>query len=85
MEIDHTWIERRMSFTRANCRIMREELLQIIYSQPDPENPSERPPGKMTIVEAARTVMMLDLALLKAEIKMGLIKKPVGDIVKEIH
>jgi hypothetical protein len=36
-------------------------------------------------VEAAKTVVMLDLALLKAEIETGIYKKPIEVLAKEIR
>ena len=43
------------------------------------------PPLAPDRVEAAKSVAMLDLALLKAEIECGLYKKPIEVLAKEIH
>lgn len=57
-----------MAFTRENYRMVREKLMEITYWDKD-AHPGERPPQKRDVVEAAKSVAMLDLALLKAEIE----------------
>jgi hypothetical protein len=82
MEIDRARIEERMNFTRENYRMVREKLIEIMYWDKY-AHPGERPPQKRDIVEAAKSVAMLDLALLKAEIETGMYKKPIAEIAKE--
>ena len=36
-------------------------------------------------VEAAKALVMLDLALFKAELETGMFKKPVEELAREIH
>jgi hypothetical protein len=87
MELDRTKIEERIQFTRENYRMMRERLLKIIYWQPDPEVAIEwqRPPKNEDVIDAAKSLVLLDLALFKAELEVGMYKKPLADIAKEIH
>lgn len=84
VEVDRAKIEERMAFTRENYRMVREKLMEIMYWKTD-EHPGERPPQKRDVVEAAKSVAMLDLALLKAEIECGLYKKPIELLAKEVH
>jgi hypothetical protein len=37
------------------------------------------------VVEATKTIAMLDLALLKAEIETGMYKKPIEVLAREVH
>ena len=60
-----------MAFTRENYRMVREKLMEITYWD-KVAHPGERPPQKRDVVEAAKSVAMLDLALLKAEIETGM-------------
>ena len=71
VEIDRAQIEQRMAFTRENYRMVREKLMEITYWD-KVAHPGERPPQKRDVVEAAKSVAMLDLALLKAEIETGM-------------
>jgi hypothetical protein len=84
VDIDRAQIEQRMAFSRENYRMMREELLKIVYWSPENHNGMARPAAKDR-VEAAKSVVMLDLALLNAEIANGMCKKPVEALAKEIH
>jgi hypothetical protein len=86
IEMDRTRIEERMNFTRENYRMMRERLVKVIYWQPDygSELP-QRPPLNKDVIEAAKNVVMMDLALLQAEIANGMYKKPVAQLVKEFQ
>ncbi len=81
-EIDSAKIEPRLAFTRENYRMMREELLKIVYWQPGDEGVKPLAKDK---VEAAKSVVMLDLAILQAEAAAGMYKKPVELLAKEIH
>jgi len=80
IEADRTQIEERMNFTRENYRMMRDRMLKIIYWQ---EGDSPRPPANKDIIEAAKNVVMMDLALLSAEIANGMYKKPIDALAKE--
>jgi hypothetical protein len=84
VELDRAQIEDRMKFTRENYRMMRERLLEIIYWKPDLESElPQRPPINRDVIEAAKNLVMMDLALLSAEIANGMYKKPIEAIVKE--
>ncbi len=65
IEADRTQIEDRMNFTRENCRMMRDRMLKTIYWQP---GDSAKPPANKDVIEAAKNVVKMDLALLSAEI-----------------
>jgi hypothetical protein len=43
-----------------------------------------KPPLNKDVIEAAKNVVMMDLALLQAEIANGMYKKPIDAIAKEI-
>jgi hypothetical protein len=82
VEIDRTRIEQRMAFTRENYRLMREELLKIVYWKVGDPIPQPLARDK---VEAAKNVVMLDLAILNAEAAAGMYKKPIEALAKEIR
>jgi hypothetical protein len=87
-EIDHAKIEPRLAFSRENYRLMREELLKIVYWKPgdnEGANGIARPAAKDR-VEAAKSVVMLDLAVLNAEIANGIYRKSPEELAKStIH
>jgi hypothetical protein len=84
IEIDRTQIEDRMNFTRENYRMIRERLLKIVYWNPLDNSGDERP-WASEVIDAAKTIVMLDFTLLKAEIETGMYKKPVEPLVREIR
>jgi hypothetical protein len=75
VESDRMQIEQRINITRENYRISRDALLEIIHS---------RVPSKDR-VEAAKALVMLDLAVFKAELETGTFKKPVEVLAKEFQ
>ena len=83
IEMDRTRIEDRMNFTRENYRMMPEELLKIVYWNPETAPVGVPKPLARDRIEAAKNVVMIDLALLSAEIANGMYKKPIEAIVKE--
>lgn len=42
-------------------------------------------PWHSEVTDAAKTIVMLDLAILKAEIENGMYKKPIEVLAKEVH
>jgi hypothetical protein len=70
VQADRTKIEHRLNFTRENYRMIRERLMKIVYWQPT--DTSTRPPLNRDVNEAAKNIVMMDLALLNAEIAAGL-------------
>jgi hypothetical protein len=85
IQADRTQIEERMNFTRENYRMMREELLKIVYWTPDNAVPGVPKPLAKDRIEAAKNVVMMDLALLSAEIANGMYRKPIDAIAKEFQ
>jgi hypothetical protein len=85
VEADRTQIEQRMQFTRENYRMMRERLLKIVYWTKETAQDGMKAPLPMDITDAAKTVVMLDLALLKAEIETGMYKKPMEALIDAIR
>jgi hypothetical protein len=85
IEADGSKIEDRMNFTRENYRMMREELLKIVYWLPDNAPEGSSKPRAADRIEAAKNVVMMDLTLLNAEIANGMYKKPIGDIAKQFQ
>jgi hypothetical protein len=81
-EIDTAKIEPRLAELRENYRVMREALLKIVYWQEGDPPPKPLARDK---VEAAKSVVMMDLALLQAEAAAGLYRKPVEEMAKTIH
>jgi hypothetical protein len=79
---NRTQIEERMNFTRENYRMMREELLKIVYWK---DGDAGSRPRAQDRIEAAKNVVMMDLALLSAEIANGMYKKPIEAIAKEFR
>jgi hypothetical protein len=79
---DRTQIEERMNFTRENYRMMREELLKIVYWK---DGDAGSRPRVQDRIEAAKNVVILDLALLSAEITNGMYKKPVDALAREFR
>jgi hypothetical protein len=85
IEIDRAQIEPRLAFTRENYRLMREELLKIVYWSPETAPEGDRKPPARDRVEAAKAVVMLDLAILNAEAAAGMYKRPIADIAKQFQ
>lgn len=75
VESDRMQIEDRMNITRANHRISRSALLEIINSGVPARDR----------VEAAKALVMLDLAVFKAELETGMFKKPIEVLAKEFQ
>jgi hypothetical protein len=84
-DIDRATIEPRLAELRENYRVMREELLKIVYWNPETATPGLPKPLARDRVEAAKSVVMLDLAVLNAEAAAGMFKKPVDQLVKEFQ
>jgi hypothetical protein len=84
-EIDTVKIEPRLAASRENYRLVRERLADIVFWQPDPENPAERRPSNKDVIEAAKNMVMMDLALLSAEMAAGIYKRPIEEIAKTFH
>lgn len=61
--------------------MMREKLIEIIYWKPGDEGVTPLARDK---VEAAKNVVMLDLAILNVEAAAGMYKKPIDVLAKEI-
>jgi hypothetical protein len=82
IEADRTKLEERMQFTRENYRMMREALLKVVYWKEEDGPPR---PLMRDKVEAAKNVVMLDLAILNAEAAAGMYKKPIEAIAREFR
>jgi hypothetical protein len=74
-----------MNFTRENYRMMREELLKIVYWSPANAEEGSGKPRAQDRIEAANNVVMTDLALLNAEITNGMYKMPVEVMAREFR
>jgi hypothetical protein len=82
IQADRTQIEERMNFTRENYRMMRERLLKILYWKPEDGGKS---PANRDVNEAAKNIVMMDLAILQAEAAAGMYKKPIDVLAREVH
>src|SRR5579862_4414616 len=85
VEVDRAQIEPRLAQLRENYRLMREELLKIVYWTPENGTPGVPKPLAKDRVEAAKSVVMLDLAILNAEAAAGMYKKPIEELAKQVH
>jgi hypothetical protein len=85
-EIDTAKIEPRLAELRENYRVMRDALLKIVYWNPETDDMAGMPkPLARDRVEAAKSVVMLDLAILNAEAAAGMYKKPIEVIAREFR
>jgi hypothetical protein len=84
-DVDRATIAPRLAELRENYRLMREELLKIVYWNPETAPQGVPKPLARDRVEAAKSVVMLDLAVLNAEAAAGMFKKPVDQLVKEFQ
>jgi hypothetical protein len=66
---------------------MRNRLfwVGVIAASSMPQTPGVPKPLARDRVEAAKSVVMLDLAILNAEAAAGMYKKPIELIAKEVH
>jgi hypothetical protein len=62
---------------------MRERLLKIIYWQP-PEAIEDLRDFNKDVIEAAKNLVMMDLAILQVEIVTGMYKKPIETMAREV-
>jgi hypothetical protein len=85
VEMDRAKIEDRLTTTRENYRIVREQLMKVMLWTPDNALPGMPKPLARDRVEAAKSIVMLDLAILSAEIANGVYKKPIETMAREIH
>lgn len=51
----------------------------------EPDHPGEKRPANRDVNEAAKNIVMMDLAILQAEAAAGMYKKPVEALAREIH
>ena len=65
--------------------MMRAELLKIVYWSAETAPEGERKPAARDRIEAAKNVVMMDLALLAAEAAAGMYKKPISEIAREFQ
>ena len=84
VEVDRTQIEQRLSAIRENYRAVSEPLRDIIYWNPD-DHPGERKPAKKDVIEAVKTLVMLDIAVFNAETAHGLYKKTPQELANVVH
>lgn len=86
LEADHMKVEDRLTKLRETYRVGRERLMQVLFWTP--ESASMRgikPPLPMDIIEAAKALVVLDIAVLNAELANGLYRKPIEEIAKQLH
>src|SRR5271155_3887678 len=84
-DVDRATIAPRLAELRENYRLMREELLKIVYWNPETATQGVPKPLARDRVEAAKSVITLDLAVLDAEAAAGMFKNPVDHLVKEFQ
>ena len=74
MEVSRSKITKRLGEIRETHRLGRERLLRIIYWSPENALPGIRPPSSVAIIEAVKALVMLDLAIMNAEVANGVYK-----------
>lgn len=84
IEADRTKLEERLVSIRQTHRIARQKLMQILYWDDNPI-PGLKTPLPMDVAEAAKNLVMLDIAVLNAEVANGKYKKPIDALVKEFQ
>ena len=84
-DVDRATIEPRLAELRENYRLMREELLKIVYWNPETATPGLPKPLARDRVDAAKSVVMLDLAVLNAGAAAGMFKEPFDQLLKEFQ
>jgi hypothetical protein len=72
-----------MNFTVENYRTIRDELPKIVYWNPETAQAGVIKPLARGRIDAAKNVVMMDLALLSGEIVHGMRRKPMETIVEE--
>jgi hypothetical protein len=82
IEADRTKLDERLQFTRENYRMMRERLMRIVWWK---EEYGGKPPLNRDVNEAAKNIVMMDLAILQAEAAAGMYKKPLEVLAREVH
>jgi hypothetical protein len=80
--MDTAKIEPRLASVRENYRLMRERLLKIVYWKTEDGG---KPPANRDVNEAAKNIVMMDLAILQAEAAAGMYKKPLEVLAREVH
>lgn len=85
IDADRTQVEERLNQLRETHRLARERLLRILYWSPENSLPGIKAPLPMDILEAAKNIVMLDIAVMKAEIDNGMYKKPIEERAKEVR
>jgi hypothetical protein len=74
-DLDRGKIEQRINSLKETYRIAREALLRIVLWQPNPDATYiQRGPSAQAVAEAAKNLVMLDIAVLNAEVANGLYK-----------
>lgn len=84
-DLDHIKVSDRLKLTRETYRIVRERLLKIIYWRPEDARNGLKPPFHAEITDACYKLVMLDLALIEAEVKNGVYQKPIDALEKEVR
>jgi hypothetical protein len=85
VNVDRAQIEPRLAELKENYRLMRDELLKLVYWTPATAVEGMPKPLARDRIEAAKNVVMLDLAVLQAELANGMYKKPAELIAREIR
>lgn len=81
-EIDTAKIEPRLAAMRENYRLIRDRLAQIVWWKPEYGG---KPPINRDVNEAAKNLVMMDLAILQAEAAAGMYRKPLEVLAREVH
>ncbi len=73
-EVDRTKVVERFAELDERCRVMRNQLFQIVFARDNPV-PGERLPTASEQIAAISTITKMDVMLLKTAIDIGLYKK----------
>jgi hypothetical protein len=80
---DRAKLNERLTLTRETYRMARERLMDIVYWDQG-KHDGERPPSNRDVIEAAKNLVMLDLAVLNAEVAAGVYQTQADAAVKAL-
>jgi hypothetical protein len=72
----------RVAALRENYRTVRERLSKILWWKPEDGG---KAPSNRDVNEAAKNIVMMDLAILQAEAAAGMYKKPIELLAREVQ
>lgn len=84
-DLDTVKVSDRLKGTRDTYRLVRERLLKVVYWKPSDSANGIKAPFHSEIIDACAKLVLLDLALVEAEVKNGIYQRPIDAVAKEIR